>query len=207
MSHFFSSRQLAQRWNKPLEFIYQNQERLEIPRIQIGREFRYPVDQIEAWEFAQMNGTVRVTERAPIARLPKAMGKGVSKWLNELVWQIQVAKRDAFSITAASKNGSSFLRCTVVAAADEARLTVSTSDVHNEIFSTLHFERLDEFKLARSLAVGSVADTVWSLLVAHEKTSPETVFSFGTDPIDLQAALSAGADFSSNKELMITFEA
>jgi len=42
--------QLAQRWQKPPQWIYSNHHRLGLKVLKIGQQLRFPIQEVENWE-------------------------------------------------------------------------------------------------------------------------------------------------------------
>jgi predicted DNA-binding transcriptional regulator AlpA len=42
--------QLAERWGKPISWVYSNWKRLRVPAIRVGQAIRFPLKDIVQWE-------------------------------------------------------------------------------------------------------------------------------------------------------------
>lgn len=50
-----TAEQLAERWQVPTSQVYRQVREGTIPKVQIGRYYRFPMEAIEAWERGQWN--------------------------------------------------------------------------------------------------------------------------------------------------------
>ena len=51
---FLTIGQLAERWQKPKQWIYSNHHRLGMKVLHVGQQIRFPLKEVEAWESQQM---------------------------------------------------------------------------------------------------------------------------------------------------------
>ena len=46
----FTVSQLAARWQKSEQWIYSNYRRIGLPRLPLGQQLRFPIEEVELWE-------------------------------------------------------------------------------------------------------------------------------------------------------------
>jgi hypothetical protein len=47
---FLTIAELAERWQKSEWWVYTNRENLKVPGFKVGGEWRFPLDEVRAWE-------------------------------------------------------------------------------------------------------------------------------------------------------------
>lgn len=198
---FLNSNQLAARWQKSPDFIYQNQDRLGIPKIMVGREYRYPLAEIEHWESRQLFASEEERARKPVARLRNSESSKITELIEELAWQLQTERRNGFTLAAKESTNKKSLNVVGVSSDGEVSLKVNAPGVHKEILSTLGFDLQEGGPWVRNVAVSHLANLLFSLLNVSRLVGKSVTYSLGSSPLDLRAALAVDADFASTAEI------
>lgn len=204
---FLSASQLADRWQKSVDFIYQNQDRLGIPRLQVGREFRYPVAGIEDWENSQLAASTGKDGRRPIAKLPSTTGSVLSKVWNEVAWQMQTERRSGFSFSAEQPSDGGSLRVTGLSAKGTVSLKLIATKLDQSSLEILGFRYVTSRSVwIRDVEIESLANLMFSALGTLGLIGTGVRYELGKSALDVQAVLSGGAGFAINQRLLFTVD-